>query len=129
MITSEHQLVISSPDASEQHWDETGAQPGIVARTIYRTSYVFSFSVMFPTLVVASMLPRRNAAACGVIDGARAAHEAQQRVRDKAAFAASATKTKVGDVYAGVAARVSQRVEAIEDAIAERRYRRRIVTI
>ena len=100
----------------------------MLARTIYKTSYCLSFGVVFPTRFVASLLPTKNAAGFGLVDGARAASDAQRRVHARAAAAASTTKMKAGDAYAGVAARVSQRVEAIEDAFAERRYRRRIVT-
>ena len=128
MITVPNQLVASSADAPSPQAGQADTQPGLVARTIYRTSYCFSFSIMFPTLLVARALPTKNALGYGLLDGARAASDAQRRVQARTAAATSATLGKIGDAYAGVAARVSSRVEAIEDAIAERRYRRRIAT-
>ena len=128
MITVPNQLVASSADAAGPHAGQQDAQPGLVARTIYRTSYCLSFGIVLPTLLVARALPTHNAMGYGLRDGARAANDAQQRFQARTAAATSAALNKVGDAYAGVAARVSSRVEAIEDAIAERRYRRRIAT-
>ena len=43
------------------------------ARFVYTTCYTVSFGVVFPTVLLAQSIPRDNAVARGLIDGAQAA--------------------------------------------------------
>jgi hypothetical protein len=49
-----------------------------LSRAVYRVSYVVSFGVVFPAVLFASAVPRRNAVVDGLIDGAQAAMDAVQ---------------------------------------------------
>jgi hypothetical protein len=52
-----------------------------LSKTIYSTSYYLSYGVVFPTLLLTSMIPKNNALVHGMIDGARAAHDAVDNLR------------------------------------------------
>ena len=54
--------------------DRFAASAGLFAsRFVYTTCYTLSYSVVFPTMIVARSIPRGNAAVRGVIEGASAA--------------------------------------------------------
>lgn len=97
---------------------------GILARSFYSTGYYLSYGVVFPCSWVASVLPTNNAACGGLRDGAVAAGAASERVNERICAATSAVADKAGDVYAGAARKVQEKVESVQDAIAERRARR-----
>jgi hypothetical protein len=44
-----------------------------LSQAVYKTCYLVSFCAVFPTLLIARSIPRNNAAARGLIDGAQAA--------------------------------------------------------
>ena len=70
---------------------------------------------------MASVLPTNNAACGGLRDGAVAASgQASERVNERICAATSAVADKAGDVYAGAARKVQEKVESVQDAIAER---------
>jgi hypothetical protein len=53
--------------------------PGIgraISKTIYATCYYTSYGIVFPTLLISSLLPLDNAVGYGLADGARAARDA-----------------------------------------------------
>jgi hypothetical protein len=62
-------------DASEAAARTLSAAGRMVQRIVYRTCYTISFGVVFPSVLVARMVPRDNAAVRGLIDGAQAACE------------------------------------------------------
>ena len=103
-------------------------RPGLIFRAIYNLGYAVSYGVVFPTMLVARTIPTNNALVHGLCDGAGAADAASERVKEKVSASVQAASHKVGDAYAGVAQRVQERVESIQDAVAERRYRRRLAT-
>ncbi|HEV3344806.1 MAG TPA: hypothetical protein VG125_30800 [Pirellulales bacterium] len=98
-----------------------GATSGL-ARLAYSCGYYMAFRVTFPVFLAASYIPADSTVGRGLCDGARAARDAHRRVETGAA----AAWNKVGDTYAQVAAGMGQRVEGIQDSMAERKHRRRI---
>ena len=108
-----------------------GAAPvpnsNMVAKGIYASSYYLAFSVVYPPLLLANMLPKSSVGR-GLTDGAKAAQHSNELVRATVVKTTTATLEKVGDAYTGVAVRVSERMEGIQDTIAERRYHRRAAT-
>lgn len=52
-----------------------------LSKTVYSTSYYLSYGIVFPTLMLTSIVPRNNALVHGMIDGARAAHDAVDSLR------------------------------------------------
>ncbi len=46
-----------------------------VSRFVYTTCYTVSYGVVFPTVILARALPRRNAVVRGLLDGASAASQ------------------------------------------------------
>lgn len=123
MIQPNHE---DSGEATEPNADANVERPGLVSRSCYSAGYYFAYGVAFPTLLVASVLPTDNALGHGLADGGSAAKDASQRANRRICDATSAVGKKAGDGYAGVASSVQGRVEAVQDKIAERRYRRRI---
>ena len=101
-------------------------QPGIVYRAVYGFGYYLSFGVMLPTLLVVRAIPLNNALGHGLWDGTVAAGATSAAAHAAMRQAAGAVATRAGNVYAGVSRRVQERVEAMQDALAERRHRRQI---
>lgn len=101
--------------------DETGA----LYRAVYGTCYGLGYGVALPLLLLSRAIPLDNAFGYGLQDGARAARESSDRTRESLGHAAEAIKNKAGDAYANIAQRVQEKVEATQDALAARRYRRR----
>lgn len=52
-----------------------------LSKTVYSTSYYLSYGVVFPMLMVTSLIPKNNALVHGMVDGARAAHDAVDNLR------------------------------------------------
>ncbi len=52
-------------------------------RVTYKTCYAVSYGVIFPTALVARAIPKENAAAHGLIDGARAAIDMVNEMKAK----------------------------------------------
>ncbi|HEV3344804.1 MAG TPA: hypothetical protein VG125_30790 [Pirellulales bacterium] len=52
-----------------------------LSKTIYSTSYYLSYGVVFPALLLTSLIPKNNALVHGMLDGARAAHDAVDNLR------------------------------------------------
>jgi len=50
-----------------------------LSRLIYRSSYVLSFGVVFPVMLVVRAVPKENALVHGLVDGALAARDALDR--------------------------------------------------
>lgn len=63
-------------DAQERVSQMMPAIGGFVSRLTYTTCYAVSYGVVFPTLLVASAVPKDNAIVNGLVDGARAARDA-----------------------------------------------------
>lgn len=72
-------LAVAAQDAGPE-WDErpsAWATAGeTVSKTIYATCYYCSFGVVFPTMLLASLIPKENAIVHGLVDGAAAARDA-----------------------------------------------------
>ncbi len=49
----------------------------------YKTCYAVSYGIVFPTALVARAIPKENAAAYGLIDGARAAIDLVKEMKTK----------------------------------------------
>lgn len=96
--------------------------PGAMGRAAYSLGYCVSFGIAYPAFLLASFIPVNSAVGRGICDGAQAAGEGHRRFQQRAA----AARDRLGDAYTGVAAAVGQRVESIQDSLAERKHRRRI---
>lgn len=100
--------------------------PGIVYRAVYGFGYYLSYGVMLPTLLVVRAIPLNNALGHGLWDGTLAAGATSAAAHEAMRQTAGSVATKAGDVYAGVSRKVQERVEAVQDALAERRHRRQL---
>lgn len=107
---------------------EQAAAPccGIMSRAVYSTCYALSFGVAWPTFMVLRALPEDGAIRTGLRDGMQAAADSSDRTRERISHTAGAARRTAEDAYANVAQKVQERVEAVQDSIAERRYRRRL---
>jgi hypothetical protein len=104
--------------------EAANGQPGPFSRAVYAFGYCVSFGVTFPTMLVVRALPLDNALGRGLFDGACAADESAMDVHARIQHSAGAVAGKANDAYAGVTQYVQERVEKVQDAMAERRYRR-----
>jgi hypothetical protein len=118
-------IMISSENSSVE---DAVSSPGIVSRSFYSAGYYVSYGIVFPTLWLTSVLPTNNVVGAGLGDGAKAAGQASERAHQKISSTTHAAGQKMGDAYAGVARRVQERVESVQDSIAERKYRRRLTS-
>ncbi|MFO0912540.1 MAG: hypothetical protein U0795_06270 [Pirellulales bacterium] len=123
MITLSTSLTTAEPENAEQEAPLKGWR-----RAVYGAGFCLSYTVTVPSLLVAGLLPG-GVIKQGMADGARDAGAASEAVREKTSAAVTATCRRANDAYAGVAAGVAERVEAIQDAVAERSYRRRVATV
>ena len=98
-------------EAAEE--SDAGEKRGIVAGAVYSTCYYLSYGVCFPTMLAASVVPADSVVAHGFSDGAGAAKEGVDKVRDGAS-----------EAYATVARQFGETVESIEDKFAERRHKK-----
>ena len=55
----------------------------VVSKTVYASCYYASYGVVFPSLVVASVVPKNNILVYGLNDGAKAAKDAVQSLRER----------------------------------------------
>ncbi|MCY2966864.1 MAG: hypothetical protein NT069_25075 [Planctomycetota bacterium] len=68
-------------DATEKARQLAPAAARVVGQTVYTTCYYLSYGVVFPTMFVASFIPKNNALVHGLVDGARAASDAVADLR------------------------------------------------
>jgi hypothetical protein len=64
----------------------SGALPALnsfLSGVTYKTCYAISYGIVFPTALVARAIPKENAAAYGLIDGARAAIDMVKEMKAK----------------------------------------------
>jgi len=104
--------------------EESG--PGLFSRAVYSTCYCLSYGVAFPAFFAVRALPEDNPIRAGLRDGLSAAADSSDRARERLGQSATAVREKAEGAYAGVAQRVQEKVEAVQDSLAERRYRRRL---
>jgi hypothetical protein len=116
--TSAPELNIPDPPAEDE--------PGLIYRTVYRLGYFLSFGVMFPTFMIVRAIPLNNAFGDGLCDGTLAAKDTSARAYSGIRRTGESIAQKASDVYAGVTRSFQDRVEAVQDALAERRYRQQI---
>ena len=67
--------------AADRTWEATHR---FACRFVYTTTYTVSYGVVFTSALLARSVPRDNAAVRGLIDGARAAVEKVDHLRDAA---------------------------------------------
>lgn len=63
---------------------------GMLSGLTYKACYGVSYGVVFPTMLVANLVPKENAAVHGLVDGARAAMDLIEEMRNKNAAGAVA---------------------------------------
>jgi hypothetical protein len=68
-------------EAAARTWAATGR---FTQRFVYTTFYTISYGVAFPSALVASAVPRNNAAVRGLIEGAHAAGQRVDALHQKA---------------------------------------------
>ncbi len=107
--------------ATQQPVEET---PGVISRTVYSLSYFVGFGVMFPTQLIIKSLPLDNAFGHGLCDGAQSGEQAAARVHEGVSHVAKKVADKANDTYADAAQKVHDRIERVQDALAERRFRK-----
>ena len=120
---NDNQLTTTPPEATTSESD-TDEQPGLLYRAVYGIGYCLSFGIMFPTLFVVRAIPLNNAFGDGLCDGTLAAKDTSAAAHAGIRKAAESVAHKASDVYAGVSRKVQQRVESVQDALAERRHNR-----
>jgi hypothetical protein len=54
-----------------------------LSRFVYTTCYTLSYGVVFPTVLIAKSIPTNNAFAHGLADGAKAAIDAVEQVKNR----------------------------------------------
>jgi hypothetical protein len=123
----DNQLATTPPESSTSE-PETVEQPSLLYRAVYGIGYCLSFGIMFPTLFVVRVIPLDNAFGDGLCDGTVAAKDTSAAAHAGMRKAAESVAHKASDVYAGVSRKVQERVEAVQDALAERRHRRQIAS-
>ena len=124
---NEGPMTTSTPPEINIPDPETEEDPGLLYRAIYGMGYYLSFGIMFPTMLVVRAIPLDNAFGDGLCDGTLAAKDSSAAVYVGMGRAANSVATKAGDLYAGVSRKVQERVEAVQDTLAERRHRQKIV--
>lgn len=72
---------------------------GRVSRMLYATGYYISFSVTWPSLMIANLVPAGSTVRQGLSDGAYDAAEARHRIGAKVSQAAGAAGDKIGEAY------------------------------
>ena len=65
--------------ARETASDAMPAVGQFLSQAAYKTCYGISFGVVFPTMLIVSLIPKNNAAVHGFIDGAHAAMDSVKR--------------------------------------------------
>jgi hypothetical protein len=55
--------------------DSNNGEGNVVSRFLYRSSYMLSFGVVYPVMLVVHVVPKNNAIVHGLMDGALAARE------------------------------------------------------
>ncbi|MFO0902540.1 MAG: hypothetical protein U0939_06030 [Pirellulales bacterium] len=115
---------LEEEQAAEEQAAEQG--PGLMSRAIYSTCYCLSFGVAFPALFAVRALPENNPIRAGLRDGFAGAADSSDRARARLGQTACAAREKVEGAYASVAQRVQEKVESVQDSLAERRYQRRL---
>ena len=101
-------------------------EPGLLYRAVYRVGYCLSFGIMLPTLLIVRAIPLNNAFGDGLCDGALAAKDTSAAAYAGMRRAGNAVAQKASDIYAGMSRKVQERVEGVQDAMAERRHRQQI---
>ncbi len=54
-----------------------------LSRFVYTTCYTFSYGVVFPTVLIAKTIPTNNAVVNGFVDGARAASDMVDQLKNR----------------------------------------------
>ena len=54
-----------------------------LSRFVYTTSYTFSYGIVFPAVLIARSIPKDNAIVHGFIDGAQAATETVDQLKNR----------------------------------------------
>jgi len=96
-------------DATEQNATDRGA----LYKSVYSACYYLSFGMVFPTVLVARTIPAPAVVRNGFADGAGAARDSVQHLRQSS-----------GRAVANAAQKYGETVEGIEDRIAEAKFRR-----
>jgi hypothetical protein len=68
-------------DARARVAETLPAVTGFISRLVYTTSYTLSYGVVFPTMLVVSVVPKENAIVHGLVDGGRAAKDTVANMR------------------------------------------------
>jgi len=78
-----------STDARAAAENAIPAATRFVARLVYTTSYTITYGVVFPSMMIAKSLPADNAMIRGFKDGAQAAVEKVDRLKQDRGYAAN----------------------------------------
>src|SRR5262245_54245295 len=125
---NENQMTTSTPTEINRPKPEEHEEPGLLYRAFYGVGYYLSFGIMFPTMLVVRAIPLDNAFGDGLCDGTLAAKDSSAAVYVGMNRAANSVAHKAGDLYAGVSRRVQERVEMVQDGLAERRHQKQIAS-
>lgn len=68
-------------DARARVAETMPAVTGFISRFVYTTSYTLSYGIVFPTMLVVSIVPKENAVVHGLVDGGRAAKDTVSHMR------------------------------------------------
>jgi hypothetical protein len=125
---SDHESLAPAPPLTPTEHPAAASAPnrGPIGRAAYGFGYYLSFGVSFPFMMIASFIPAESTLGLGLSHGATDAIESSERVQAKAAAAVCAASDKVGGAYTRVRAGVAERIEAVQDKLAEKKYNRRI---
>src|SRR5271168_4693370 len=63
--------------------DVIPAASQLLSQAAYKTCYGISFGVVYPTMLIVSLIPKNNAAVLGFIDGAHAAMDSVKEMKSK----------------------------------------------
>ena len=117
-----------SPSNLSPELDESKGDAGILTHSIYSVGYYSSFCTMFPIFLIANLIPKDSAFSKGCTDGARAARDHEEHVFNHIKSATQKVGERVGTACANASSGIMQRVETVQDRIAERQYHRQVAT-
>lgn len=103
MMTAAEAVQEGASDAKAKAQQMAPAVGRAVSKSVYATCYYLSYGVVFPTLLVASVIPLNNPVGHGLTDGAAAAKDAVEHLNQRRAAMKAARKQALDEMAAAQA--------------------------
>ena len=92
MMTAAAAVKAGAGDASAAASNFLPAAGRAVSKTVYTGCYYLSYGIVFPTMLVVSVLPKHNPVYYGLADGGHAAQDAVHRMHERRAVMKAAAQ-------------------------------------